>query len=102
MVHTADQDRRKMLGKHAFTTVFNQKVAGFTKHTFSEDLQMLTTEYISYTGQTVHSFDVKRGVSPSPGPGPSPSPSTCAQIGCGTYKKSNPCQCNSDCKYYHD
>jgi len=41
---------------HTYQTVFNDKVAGFTTHTFSSDFSQLTTNYISYTGQVVHSF----------------------------------------------
>ncbi len=45
---------------HLYETVFNQAVAGFTLHTFNEAFSLLTTQYVSYTGQVVHSFTSKR------------------------------------------
>ena len=57
-------------GASTVSTVWNQKVAGFTLHTFSEDYTSLTTEYVSYQGVTVHSFTVAKGAPPSPTPTP--------------------------------
>ena len=57
---------------HVYKTLWNQKVAGFTLHTFSEDYSTLTTDYVSYTGETIHSFSVTKGVPPSPTPTPGP------------------------------
>lgn len=73
MIATADQDhehtRAKVEGQdlnttasqHSYQTVWNQKVAGFTLHTFSDDLSTLTTDFVTYTGDTVHSFTVTKG-----------------------------------------
>jgi tartrate-resistant acid phosphatase type 5 len=41
---------------HTYQTIFNQKVAGFTTHTFNSDFTILTTAFVSYTGEVVHSF----------------------------------------------
>ena len=73
LVNTADQSheitRQKVLGmdplpqlgqNHTYTTVFNQKVAGFTQSVFSQDFSTLTTSFISYTGETVHKFSVNK------------------------------------------
>jgi hypothetical protein len=49
-----------MLG-HQYRTVFNQKVAGFTTHTFSSDFSQLTTNYVDAEGNMIHSFTVTRG-----------------------------------------
>lgn len=48
-----------MLG-HSYTTLFNNKTAGFTTHTFNEDFTTLTTNYVSYTGVIIHSFVVNK------------------------------------------
>ena len=45
---------------HSYQTVFNQKVAGFTVHTFSEDFSTLLTEFVTYTGSVIHSFTVNK------------------------------------------
>jgi hypothetical protein len=38
------------------------KVAGYTLHTFSDDLSELTTDYINAnTGEVIHSFTVTKG-----------------------------------------
>lgn len=69
MVDTADQHgdvaRAKVRGgnirssnNHSYATVFNKQVAGFTLHTFSDDFSTLTTDFYSYTGDVVYSFDV--------------------------------------------
>ena len=50
---------------HTYETVWNQKVAGFTLHTFSDDYQSLETQYIDYTGAVVHVHH--KGGAPSPG-----------------------------------
>lgn len=41
---------------HSYTTIFNQKVAGFTQSVFNSDFSVLTTNFVSYTGSIVHSF----------------------------------------------
>jgi len=45
---------------HSYATVFNQKVAGFTRSSFDELFTVLTTDYISYTGEVIHSFSVDK------------------------------------------
>lgn len=111
MVATADQDNDARCvnaegsnvtnSGHTYQSVFNQKVAGFTLHTFSADFKELKTEFMSYTGEVVHSFSVKKGGSPSPSPSPgpprrrapAPTPSSCG--GAGAYP------CTSGCTYVH-
>jgi len=44
-----------------YKTLWNQKVAGFTLHTFSDDYASLQTDYLDYTGSTVHTFSVQKG-----------------------------------------
>lgn len=73
VLHTAGDTLEPYLG-HNYATVFNQKVAGFTVHTFSSDFKTLTTDYIAYTGETIHTFTTTKGGSPSPSPSPSPTP----------------------------
>eukprot|EP01038_Epipyxis_sp_PR26KG_P005650 gene5650-7802_t len=41
---------------HTYQTVFTQTVAGFTRHIFAQDFSTLTTEYVTYTGEVIHSF----------------------------------------------
>eukprot|EP01063_Lacrimia_lanifica_P008897 TRINITY_DN15969_c0_g1_i1.p2 TRINITY_DN15969_c0_g1~~TRINITY_DN15969_c0_g1_i1.p2 ORF type:complete len:325 (+),score=132.50 TRINITY_DN15969_c0_g1_i1:63-1037(+) len=45
---------------HAHSETFYKKVAGFTMHTFNEDLTELTTDYVDYNGKTVHSVTAKK------------------------------------------
>ena len=58
-----DTDKERKLGdskynNHTYQTVFNLKVAGFTSHTFNSDFTQLTTNFISYDGENIHSFAV--------------------------------------------
>merc|ERR1719398_16620 len=85
------------LNTHTVNEVWNKKVAGFTTHQFSEDLQSLTTSFISYSGESLYSFTVKRGG----GPSPPPDSGSCKEYGC-EYNKYNKCQCNSYCEKYDD
>lgn len=78
---------------HTVNEVWNQKVAGFTTHQFSEDLQSLTTSFIDYQGNNLYSFTVKKGG----GPTPPPSTGSCKDYGC-VYSKYNKCQCNYYCE----
>ncbi len=81
--------------------VWNGRVSGFTKHTFSADFGSLTTDFIGVGGSVLHSFVVdKAGTPPSP-PSP-PSGGSCKAYGCDTYKHGAPCQCNSKCEQYKD
>eukprot|EP00467_Chlorarachnion_reptans_P008534 CAMPEP_0114527278 /NCGR_PEP_ID=MMETSP0109-20121206/23522_1 /TAXON_ID=29199 /ORGANISM="Chlorarachnion reptans, Strain CCCM449" /LENGTH=455 /DNA_ID=CAMNT_0001709215 /DNA_START=20 /DNA_END=1388 /DNA_ORIENTATION=- len=57
---------------HSYKTVWNQKVAGFTFHSFNSDYTELTTDFITYAGEVVHSFTVTKGSSPSPSPAQPP------------------------------
>mmetsp|Transcript_60892 Transcript_60892/g.181433 ORF Transcript_60892/g.181433 Transcript_60892/m.181433 type:complete len:412 (+) Transcript_60892:91-1326(+) len=102
MVHTADQDNDPRcqagfngtgLGRGT-ESVFRQKTAGFTAHTFSEDFTTLKTDYISTNGEVLHSFTVTKG---KPGPGPSPPPPGPAGKcgGAGAYP------CTDGCRYIH-
>lgn len=88
---------------HSYNSVWTQKVAGFTTHTFSADYQTLTTNFLDYTGKTVYSVDVKKGQGPTPKPTDDDQPSTgsCAVYGC-VYDSSHSCQCNSSCSSYGD
>ncbi|KAJ8613911.1 hypothetical protein CTAYLR_009575 [Chrysophaeum taylorii] len=71
MVDTADQRSPQALAKlegrtviggdHTYAPVWNQKVAGFTLHTLSDDLMSLTTDYYDYNLNVVHSFTVAKG-----------------------------------------
>jgi hypothetical protein len=45
-------------GSHSYQTVFSSKTAGFNLNTFSEDFSSLQVQYISYTGQVLHTFNV--------------------------------------------
>ena len=76
---------------HTYETVWNQKVAGFTLHTFSADYQSLKTDYVTYTGAIVNSFTVTKGSTPPPPPPPPPPPSSCG--GAGAYP------CTAGCTY---
>lgn len=73
MVKTPDQDQgsvpAKLMGEdldaargggHSYQTQFNTKTAGFTLHTFSDDLRSLTTDFYDYTGKALHSFTVDK------------------------------------------
>lgn len=100
MVDTIDQEVDLRLGRpgsHEHATQWTQKIAGFTLHTFNENLTQLTTDFISFRGDVVHSFTVTKGDTPSP-----PAGDTCAALGCGTYSKSSPCACNHACKKHGD
>ena len=60
--------------KHSYSSVWYKRSAGYTTHTFSEDLKQLTTTFMDGHGNKLRSFTVTKGKSPSPSPGPSPSP----------------------------
>lgn len=46
---------------HSYKVVWNGRVAGFTRHTFNSDFSQLTTDYITYKGDIVHSFNQTKG-----------------------------------------
>lgn len=59
-----------------YQQIWNQRVAGFTTHTLSADGKSLKTDFVTYDGETVHTFTVQKGGSgPSPPSPPAPSPS---------------------------
>jgi hypothetical protein len=74
LVDTNDQNhsqtKAKVLGQdieayfgmsnHTYQTIFNKKIAGFTYHYFDSDFTSLTTEIVSYTGETVYKFTSKK------------------------------------------
>jgi len=41
----------KGYNNHTYQTVFNLKVAGFTTHAFNAEYTLLTTNFVSYTGE---------------------------------------------------
>ncbi|CAE7586742.1 DIP13 [Symbiodinium sp. KB8] len=107
MVRTKDQDDEEShlvtgKGSKKVQLVWEEKVAGFTLHTFSSDFKDLKTDYISYTGDILHSFNVTRGSGPPPSPPSPPSQGSCSKYGCGRYDPSHTCQCNSFCKEHAD
>jgi len=103
MLHTSDQDndarcswnhtgQLKSVKGYGVDMIWSQKTAGFTLHTFNADFTELTTKYISYQGDILHSFTVSKGGGPTPpSPGPSP-PQTCG----GTHWP-----CKHGCTYVH-
>ncbi len=46
--------------RHEYETVWNQPVAGFTLHEFSDDYQSITTEFVSYQGETLRTVIVRK------------------------------------------
>lgn len=53
-------DTTTTTGSHSYQTIFNSKTAGFNLNTFSSDFSSLQVQYISYTGQVIHTFNVYR------------------------------------------
>ncbi len=45
---------------HSYQTIYSQKVAGFTLHTFSADFSTLRTDFVTYNGSVVYSFTVDK------------------------------------------
>jgi hypothetical protein len=41
---------------YSYKNVWNERVAGFTLHTFNTAFTELTTQYISFTGEVLHSI----------------------------------------------
>lgn len=71
LVNTASQSyektSRKVNGEsfvssssHSYQTVWNSKTAGFSLHTFDSMFTKLTTQFISYTGEVLHSFTITK------------------------------------------
>lgn len=59
---------------HTYKALYNDRISGFTLHTFSDDYTTLTTDFLDTDGNTLHSFRVSKGPSPAPTPSPSPAP----------------------------
>ena len=60
---------------HSYDSVWFKRVAGYTAHTFSQDLSELNTTFYDGYGKRIRSFVVKKGQAPAPGPSPGPGPS---------------------------
>ena len=73
MLHTSDQDVQHIAVKvnggsvqdavgsgHSYRTVWYDKIAGFTVHTFSSDFLRLKTEFVSHQGEILHDFEVEK------------------------------------------
>jgi len=58
---------------HTYKQVYNNKVSGFTMHTFSDDFKTLKTDFIGVDGASMYSFSTVKGAPPSP-PAPTPAP----------------------------
>eukprot|EP00943_MAST-04B_sp_MAST-4B-sp1_P005838 g5838.t1 len=79
---------------HSYSSVWYTRSAGYTTHTFSEDLKKLTTTFLDASGKAVRTFTVTKGAAPpAPGPGPSPGPSPSG----GTCCYFNEAKGNPDC-----
>ena len=48
------------LGGHTYETLWNMKVAGFTSHSFNSDYTQLITNFVSYSGEILHSFTISK------------------------------------------
>jgi len=110
MLHTSDQDnderctwnqsiQLKTVNGYGVDMIWSQKVAGFTLHTFNADFTELTTKFVSYQGDVLHSFTVSKGSGPTPpSPGPTPpSPGPTPQK-CGG---AHAWPCRHGCTYVH-
>jgi hypothetical protein len=52
----AFKDGRMIRASHTYQTLYYDKIAGFTQHIFNNDYTSLTTNFISYTGNIIHTF----------------------------------------------
>jgi hypothetical protein len=59
---------------HSCQLVFQQTVAGYTTHTFSDDYNELYTYIYNYNGELLHSLSVRKGTGGGSGSGPVPAP----------------------------
>ena len=85
---------------HSYRSLWENKIAGFTTHTFSSDLSELTTTFVDNNGNDLHTVTTKRGggPTPSPGPGPGPSPTgKCCYYSDSSCSAGDVC-CKSGCK----
>jgi len=46
---------------HSYKTIYNKKVAGYVTNTFNADFTELTNNFMTYEGDVIHSFKVKKG-----------------------------------------
>ena len=106
--HTAYRARRAAQGLgHSYKSNWENKIAGFTTHTFSADLSEITTTFVDNNGNSLHTVKTKQGGAgpapgPSPGPGPAPGPGPSPSGKCCYYADSS-CSagdtcCKSGCK----
>lgn len=96
---------------HSYEATFSVKKSGFTLHTFSDDFNTLTTEFLDTSGTVLHSFVVSKRQPSPPGPSPSPpappappapgppTPGTCCLYDAGSCMIGQTC-CNSSGKSY--
>jgi len=82
---------------HTYKAVYNNKVSGFTLHTFSDDFKTLKTELIGTDGKSMYSFTTTKGASPSPGPSPGPAPPSPSPSGDCCYYSSSSCSAGQTC-----
>jgi hypothetical protein len=55
---------------HSYKSVWENKIAGFTTHTFSSDFATLTTTFVDNNGNKIHTVTTTRGAPAPPAPGP--------------------------------
>lgn len=86
---------------HSYESIWSRKVAGFSSHTFSSDLESLTTTFWDYNGMSIYNFTVTRGKGPGPspsppGPSPGPAPGSCCHYSDQDCSSGEVC-CRSGC-----
>lgn len=79
---------------HTYHSLWEQKIAGFTTHTFSSDFSNITTTFVDNNGNKIHTVVTSKGAKPIPPtpPGPSPSPT-----GKCCYSSSSTCSAGDTC-----
>ena len=60
MVALPDKREEHASETHSHSYTWYQKVAGFTTHTFNANFTSLTTNFINYAGETVHTLEVNK------------------------------------------
>lgn len=84
---------------HTYKAVYNNKVSGFTLHTFSADFATLKTDFIGVDGSSMYSFTTAKGAAPPPAPGPSPGPGKCCYYDDTSCEAGMTCCSGSDKSY---